>query len=92
MATEAGELSRGVFVNRVTRGHKRTFLQLSIPNEWVYDLVDPKRVRFPEECTVDLAILLDQALHGLLDARCDAAGAGGPAQTAPAPAPGEFRP
>jgi len=64
MATEADRLNCGAFVNRLTRGHKRTFLQVSIPNTWADRLVDARKVSMlPQEAMIDLARVLDVALH-----------------------------
>jgi len=64
VATEAEGLNCGAFVNRLTRGHKRTFLQVSIPNTWADRLVDARKVSMlPQEAMIDLARVLDVALH-----------------------------
>lgn len=64
MATEANQLNCGAFVNRLTRGHKRTFLQVSIPNTWADRLVDARKVSMlPQEAMIDLAKVLDAALQ-----------------------------
>lgn len=64
MATEANSLNCGAFVNRLTRGHKRTFLQVSIPNTWADRLVDARKVSMlPQEAMIDLAKVLDAALQ-----------------------------
>lgn len=64
MATEADQVNCGAFVNRLTRGHKRTFFQLSIPNTWADRLVDGRKVQMlPHEAMIDLAKVLDLALQ-----------------------------
>lgn len=63
MATEADPVTSGVFVNRLTRGHKRTFVGLSIPNTWADQLVDGRKVAMlPYEAQCELAKAFEEAL------------------------------
>ena len=46
MATEADDVNRGVFVNRLSRGHKRTFFSVSVPHEYLawLELADERTI------------------------------------------------
>lgn len=69
MATEAAELMTcGVYVNRVVRGHKRTFFNLSIPNDWIregWEHLPAGEISCSDK--IDLAHLLDLAFRRLLE-------------------------
>lgn len=61
-----------VFVNRVTKGYRRLFFQVSLPL-LVIPVEDGKLTMAPDEVCRDIADLLGAALDNYLGTPCDSA-------------------
>lgn len=80
MATD-DDLTPRAYVNRVTRGHKRWFFQVSVPHDYLDWISDEARsMREPDLVARDFADVFDKMLQAV---RTPRSAVGAPAAAAP---------